>query len=106
MYHQKCAGAFNEGREAILDYCTHLVAIGKPWRHAVIVRGELNHFALFAVQRGKTVFEIEKQDIDEHLLLFRNRKDGKRVATRKRSMFHAFYEWLLLHQKVARHPLA
>lgn len=72
----------------------------------MIVQGELNHFAVFAVQRGKTVLEIEKQDIDEYLLLFRNRKDGNGVATRKRSMFHAFYEWLLLHQKVARHPLA
>jgi integrase/recombinase XerD len=106
MYHPACARGFKEGSLAIRDFCSYKVAIGKERRYSLILRGELDHFAVFAVPRRKTVFDIEKRDIDEYLLLFRNKEDGARVASRKLSMLRGFYGWLLLNKRISRDPLA
>jgi site-specific recombinase XerD len=107
MYCEACVSTHFEDFNLIKDYCAHRTTYEKLCRKAAsILQGDLSKFAGFVLARGRSLREVENDDIEAYLNLRRSKGGDDLVAYRRRSELTFFYRWLLQNKKIKRDPTA
>jgi|ERR1017187_10350073 site-specific recombinase XerD len=105
VYCQACVYTHIDDYELIKDFCAHrAIDDGFNEKAASILRGELSKFAGFALARGRSLREVENDDIEAFVSFWRSKGGNDSVAASRQSKLRSFYRWLLQNKKIKLDP--
>jgi len=101
VYCKACVSTHRKDYELIKDFCAHRATNdGFKEKATSTLRGELSQFAGFVLARGRSLREVENDDIEAFLELQLPKGGNDAVVAGRRSKLRSFYRWLLQNNKI------
>jgi site-specific recombinase XerD len=105
VYCKTCVSTHFQDFNLIKDFCAHRATDdGFNNKATSTLGGELSQFAGFVLARGRSLREVENDDIEAFLNLQRSNGGNDAVAASRQSKMRSFYRWLLQNNKIKRVP--
>ncbi|MGA8669931.1 MAG: site-specific integrase [Terracidiphilus sp.] len=105
VYCKACVSIHRKDQELIKDFCAHRATNdGFKGKATSTLQGELSQFAGFVLARGRSLRDVENDDIAAFLKLQLSKGGNDAVVAGRQSKLRSFYRWLLQNNKIKRVP--
>lgn len=107
LYCPICIALCRHDEELIKEFCTHLLnRRGYSKTTALTYRQELDQFVRFLFDRGLSLLEATRSDIEAHLEFMQAMDNCSRTVARRLSALRTFYRRLLKNNRIGGNPTA